>query len=50
MIEMQAKQIGREATVCPSHLMSWRHAAAASVARALRTTGCKAILKEHSHG
>jgi hypothetical protein len=50
MIEMQAKQIGREATVCPSHLMSWRHAAAASVARALRTTGRKANLKERSHG
>ena len=30
--------------------MSWHYAAAASVARALRTTGCKAILKEHSHG
>ena len=50
MIEMQAKQIGREATVCPSHLMSWRHAAAASVARALRATGRKANLKERSHG
>ena len=50
MIELQAKQIGREATVCPSHLMSWRHAAAASVARALRTTCRKANLKERSHG
>jgi hypothetical protein len=50
MIAMQAKQIGREATVCPSHQMSWRHAAAASVARALRTTGRKANLKERSHG
>jgi hypothetical protein len=50
MSAMQAKQIGREATVCPSHLMSWRHAAAASVARALRTTGRKANLKERSHG
>jgi len=49
MMNMQAKQIGREAT-CPSHLMSWRHAAAASVARALRTTGRKANLKERSHG
>jgi hypothetical protein len=50
MMNMQAKQIGREATDCPSHLMSWRHAAAASVARALRTTGRKANLKERSHG
>jgi hypothetical protein len=50
MMNMQAKQIGREATVCPSHLMSWRHAAAALVARALRTTGRKANLKERSHG
>ena len=50
MIEMQANHIGREATVCPSHLMSWRHAAAASVARALRTTGRKGNLKERSHG
>jgi hypothetical protein len=46
---MQAKQTGREAQMCPSHQMSWRHAAAASVARALRT-GRKANLKERSHG
>lgn len=46
---MQAKQTGREAQVRPSHQMSWRHAAAASVARALRT-GRKANLKERSHG
>lgn len=46
---MQAKQTGRVALVRPSHQMSWRHAAAASVARALRT-GRKANLKERSHG
>lgn len=50
MSVMQVKQIGREANLRPSHKMSWRHAAAASVARALRTTGRKANLKERSHG
>jgi hypothetical protein len=50
MSVMQVKQIGREAMYRPSHPMSWRHAAAASVARALRTTGRKANLKERSHG
>lgn len=50
MNHMMAKQIGLVATHRPSHQMSWRHAAAASVARALRTTGRKAYLKERSHG
>ena len=47
--DILAKQTGREALSRPSHKMSWRHAAAASVARALRT-GRKANLKERSHG
>lgn len=50
MNDMLVKQIGRVAIHRSSHLMSWRHAAAASVARALRTTGRKANLKERSHG
>ncbi len=48
--ELQQEQTGRLANIRPSHKMSWRHAAAASVARALRTTGRKANLKERSHG
>jgi hypothetical protein len=50
MNHMMAKQTGLVATHRPSHQMSWRHAAAASVAQALRATGRKANLKERSHG
>lgn len=50
MSDMLANYIGPVAIHRPSHPMSWRHAAAASVARALRTTGRKANLKERSHG